>query len=327
MYKDNGKINVELLAEVGDIAHRIRNLDEKLDLNLDDPNRPEPTYNFYRPTAPAAPASEESAANCSSDIANQCTDASSSERRPSAAQIAQDISERISGTATTSDSTAQRRYSTKQLEDIILEFYEQHLIYHRNQEKEQLIEAQAGEPRRSRIFQLTSNSDSTMNTGLSTKTTSNHGNNDGNVAVDSSCNRAIESAASETAGELLATNIEHSPVNSGGKRNSIANQQMPEIQISNSDEQMKPRRSIAELPEFDYNDDRNKSRDATSTSGGICSHYCAGWQPTAFGDQLNDDDLQSLVMELKRKIEFTERMNWLCKYEYNSFFLNSNCLS
>lgn len=37
MYKDNGKLNVELLAEVGDIAHRLRNLDEKLALNLDDP--------------------------------------------------------------------------------------------------------------------------------------------------------------------------------------------------------------------------------------------------------------------------------------------------
>lgn len=37
MFKDNGELNVELLAEVGGIAHRLRNLDEKLALNLDDP--------------------------------------------------------------------------------------------------------------------------------------------------------------------------------------------------------------------------------------------------------------------------------------------------
>lgn len=30
-------------------------------------------------------------------------------------------------------------------------------------------------------------------------------------------------------------------------------------------------------------------------------------------NQINDEDIKALVKELKRKIEYTERMNWLCK--------------
>lgn len=112
MYKDNGKVNVELLADVGDIAHRVRNLDKKLALNLDDPNQPEPQYNqrsivpSIAPTSTATLTDDATAADSLTDHLeaeqqpNQCTDASSTssatvERRNSAAQIAQDISEKV----------------------------------------------------------------------------------------------------------------------------------------------------------------------------------------------------------------------------------------
>lgn len=45
--------------------------------------------------------------------------------------------------------------------------------------------------------------------------------------------------------------------------------------------------------------------------------------PTASGSEdnkqcaaMSDEDIKALMKELKRKIEYTERMNWLCKYDH-----------
>lgn len=45
-------------------------------------------------------------------------------------------------------------------------------------------------------------------------------------------------------------------------------------------------------------------------SGSECHVVC----PAAASAAMNEDDIKALVKELKRKIEYTERMNWLCKY-------------
>lgn len=55
------------------------------------------------------------------------------------------------------------------------------------------------------------------------------------------------------------------------------------------------------------NDKMNSdSRSSVTTSENMC--------PTSTSPAtMNDDEIKALVKELKRKIEFTERMNWLCK--------------
>ena len=345
MYKDNGKINVELLAEVGDIAHRLRSLDKRLALNLDDPRIQHELQQSQTVTT------TESTNEPTPD--HQC---SSTERRPSlAAQIAQDIGDRISGgnSAGTSNSEAlqQRRYSYKQVEDIILEFYEKHLIYHQNLEKERFAATSTAdtetEPRRSRIFRLTSGDSNNMSNLPSSPasikcSTSNSGENaDSHVNEDSSTEQTTNKPNELTTEPSKSATT----TTASGKRNSIANQPMPEIQISNSDEPPKPRKSLSELFEpkesliadstSDEKSDTHEtsatitittSTTATTTSsstspitGGVCGHYCAGWQTSIWSNQLDDDVLRTLVMELKHKIEFTERMNWLCKYHHRKY--------
>lgn len=363
MYKDNGKINVELLAEVGDIAHRLRNLDKRLALDLNDPRYLQQLQHYQGVAASAASKSEP-----------QC-----SERRPSlAAQIAQDISDRLSASAGTSDTESspsspshttqpqppptqqqQRRYSSKQVEDIILEFYEKHLIYHQKVESERSATAVStvDEPKRSRIYRLTEG-DSYNMSNVSTSTdpgkcsTSNFDENavrsvDGaNSSIDRA-GKSSESTSESTRSELETTSTTSvaaaasvTPTTStpaGGKRNSFVNQPMPEIQISHSDEQPKKCKSLTEQlsqPESKESTTIESSEEqqrqagtydtaeaaaaAAAPTGGNCGHYCAGWQIPSWSNQLDDNVLLTLIMELKHKVEFTERMNWLCKYPFIS---------
>lgn len=51
--------------------------------------------------------------------------------------------------------------------------------------------------------------------------------------------------------------------------------------------------------------DNDKMNSGSRSSVTINENMC----PTS----MNDDEIKALVKELKRKIEFTERMNWLCK--------------
>lgn len=363
MYKDDGKLNVELLADVGDIAQRLRNLDKKLSLDLNDPrlktefqNSKIPPINAKkRATEPPPAKDEKSNSQCSNETITT-GETSTGRRASAAAQIAQDITERITGpiasvsacansssnhpSADIGSHSQSRRYSNKQVEDIILEFYEKHLIYHQNQEKESRlvgITGEASEPRKSRIQRLsdTDSNKNNMNNLLQSKTESKCSSYHGETADTSLSGTTTPSSSSATAlattttlteqtkskKELTAESTETNVINFG-KRNSLANQPMPEIQISNSDEQVKPRKSIAESTfeskdidrDIGSTDDTKGVTYETTVTGGTCSHYCAGWQTSIYNNQLNDDDLRTLVMELKHKIEFTERMNWLCEY-------------
>lgn len=326
MYKDNSKIDVELLAEVGHIAHRLRTLDTRLASILDDPRYQQESQHCQTSTAHCSNAPKPD---------HQCTSSSpssSSERRPSlAAQLAQDIGDRISASAGDTEApqpsqpSQQRRYSCKQVEDIILEFYEKHLIYHQNQEKERLAAIstrELTEPRRSRIYRLTSGDPNNMSQLPTLQTpskcsSSNSGENaDNQISED---NLAKQTASKQY--ELTTEPSGHITATASGKRNSIANQPMPEIQISSSDEQPKTRKSLSEQcePRESTVDSTSEGKSAAyeptaTTTGGTCGHYCAGWQTSIWSNQLDDDVLRTLIMELKHKIEFTERMNWLCKY-------------
>lgn len=92
---------------------------------------------------------------------------------------------------------------------------------------------------------------------------------------------------------------------------------MPEIQISGSDDD----RPVSSTVRTDIDDnsvgigyDFAGSDDRSLDGSGTCSHYCGGWQTSVYANQLSDENLRKLVVELKRKVEFTERMNWLCEY-------------
>lgn len=93
---------------------------------------------------------------------------------------------------------------------------------------------------------------------------------------------------------------------------------MPEIQISGSDDD----RPVSSTVRTDIDDnsgggigyDFAGNDDRSLDGSGTCSHYCGGWQTSVYANQLSDENLRKLVVELKRKVEFTERMNWLCEY-------------
>jgi hypothetical protein len=53
------------------------------------------------------------------------------------------------------------------------------------------------------------------------------------------------------------------------------------------------------------NDDSEIQRDPTNCSTAQCQN-------------ITGDDMRMLIRELKRKVDFTEKMNWLCKYEIES---------
>lgn len=91
---------------------------------------------------------------------------------------------------------------------------------------------------------------------------------------------------------------------------------MPEIQISGSEDDGP---ASAVRPEIDDSSGGSGGVGAGNTGfegtgTGTCSHYCGGWQSSICASELSDEDLRKLVVELKRKVEFTERMNWLCEY-------------
>lgn len=177
MYKDNGKLDVELLAEVGSIAHRIRVLDEKL--ALDQTKSACFKYPYPKPSPVLATVATPS-------IIVECEQTSPNRKNSThSIQIAQDIGDKLDDITTAEASTAQtsdgdsrdnssksassatgcggRRYSNKHIEDIILEFYEKHLIYHQKLEKERIAAQIDTQDIRSKIYRLTSSDTHTMN--------------------------------------------------------------------------------------------------------------------------------------------------------------------
>lgn len=177
MYKDNGKLDVELLAEVGSIAHRIRNLDEKLALDQTKSACFKYPYPKPLPVSTTAP---------TPSIIVDCEQTSPKRKNSThSIHIAQDIGDKLDDLATAEPSTAQtsdgdsrnnsskstssatgcggRRYSNKHIEDIILEFYEKHLIYHQKLEKDRIAAQIDTQDIRSKIYRLTSSNTHTMN--------------------------------------------------------------------------------------------------------------------------------------------------------------------
>lgn len=52
-----------------------------------------------------------------------------------------------------------------------------------------------------------------------------------------------------------------------------------------------------------------KNENGNEAAAGIIANQCKD-----ILDQISDEELKALVRELRRKIEYNENMNWLCKF-------------
>lgn len=298
MYKDNGTLDVELLAEVGYIAQRIRDLDVKVSAlgpNPLDAN----TALVHCPNACAT------TSHCPS---NQTASDANSELKAS--------------------ETSLPIKPSVELENAIIEFYEKHLAYHKDKERA-AVQKQFRDKTHSRLYQLSTVGD-TMNSGSPSRGSNNASDCSASNQVDGH-NKEIERAvAAETNPVELNADGETKNISGSsplcgdgavplGKRNSVArgsfSQPMPEIQISASEDIVRTSISAgSDLQKDPSSPGSAYSGDGIGRGTGSCGHYCGGWQSAICTDQLSDEDLRNLVLELRRKVEFTERMNWLCKY-------------
>lgn len=62
-------------------------------------------------------------------------------------------------------------------------------------------------------------------------------------------------------------------------------------------------------------DDEDKDQSSTTTSS---TANCIYHQQQQLCDRITEEDLKLLLRELKKKVDYTEKMNWLCEFE-NSF--------
>lgn len=290
MYKDNGTVDVELLADVGYIAHRLRNLDAKLSAlgpNPLDAN----TTEIRCPNA----------TNTTGSSSNRCHNNSDS----------------------TSIITTEQLKTTVESEKTIIDFYEKHQEYHLDKERATVANYYRDKTH-SKLYQLTSNGEDTMNNSSPNRCANNVSDSGSALELTSneektSCESLIESKASPTFrnNDGIASGLQR---NSAG-RGSIS-QPMPEIQISNTEDSTTKTISTS-IEQISSNSPLKIAESYLGRgSGGSCGHYCSGWQSSICTDNLTDEDIRNLVIELKSKVDFTERMNWLCKYLYSRKRLN-----
>lgn len=277
MYKDNGTVDVELLADVGYITNRARSLDEKLTTLAKNPLDANTAQIFcYNPNVTTSTAHQSKPCSVHQREAHNCIG---------------------------SDNIITSRADIDTSERILNEFYETHQKYHQDRERD-AIEKHFREKAPSKLFQLIGGGDNTMNNT-----------NRAEINTISEVPSAAEATAN-TENETLDTVAEDiSAQDDYAQRPSFKRQQtgrgsfsqpMPEIQISISeDTDRSPNKA-----EHGF----HQSPISPNIGGtGSCGHYCGGWQSSICTDQLNDEDLRKLVLELKQRVEFTERMNWLCE--------------
>lgn len=289
MYKDNGTVDVEFLADVGYIANRIRSLDDKLTTlapNPLDANTAQIFCNHPNATALTVTNSQ----SCSSNP-NQSSNCSGS------------------GIGSSGSS------NVKASEKVITEFYERHQNYHRNRERA-AVEKQFREKSPSKLYHLTNGGDTMNNT------------NRGGSHIDTISESPADIAESS---ETEPQNVEpikaaHDDDVTTAQQPQFKRQQtgrgsfsqpMPEIQISTSEDTDQRKNSVELLQS---REPLSPGSPLSSDGGGTgsCGHYCGGWQSSICTEQLSDEDLRQLVLELKQRVEFTERMNWLCESHFVS---------
>lgn len=276
MYKDNGTVDVEFLADVGYIANRVRILDEKLT------------------TLPPNPLDANTA-----QIFCPHTNASAATAHPA--------------TQTNNSSSSSSVSNVKASERIINEFYDTHQNYHRNRERA-AVEKHFREKSPSKLLKL-SNGGHTMNNTNRGEPQNSTIRDNSSAPSDTEVSSIGDTAVAVTRNAHCvddddATIAQRAPVKRQQTGRGSISQPMPEIQISSSEDTEQGTNSgeqIAVSPGSPLNSDERAGT-------GSCGHYCGGWQSAICTDQLSDEDLRALVVELKQRVDFTERMNWLCEY-------------
>lgn len=298
MYKDNGTVDVEFLAEVGYIAHRIRKLDENLEDKIAalGPNPIDAnTANLYCANATVTSASAAAVSQCEHKSVK--FDKSSSDLKK-ASEVKNIVS---------SASTSQ---ATNNFEDITIDLYETHQEYHKDKERA-AVQKYYREKSHSRLYYLTNGRD-TMNNSSANQ--DHHQQQQQNVS-DAGTLTLIEEVEgnNETSIETKSSDGNASCSKRITAARGSISQPMPEIQISNSDGNTTAAVSPNILEQTTEPISPGSPLYTGGSGTGSCGHYCGGWQTAICTDQLSDEDLRTLVFELKRKVEFTERMNWLCE--------------
>lgn len=61
--------------------------------------------------------------------------------------------------------------------------------------------------------------------------------------------------------------------------------------------------------------DNNNKSSTMAEDAELSQSNCIYHQQLQLCDEISNDDLKMLLRELKRKVDFTEKMNWLCKFD------------
>lgn len=286
MYKDNGTVDVALLADVGYISNRVRHLDEKL-VTL----TPNPLD-----------------ANTAQILCHQASG--------SAASGQQSCNGRLAKLSSCIDSND----DVKASEQIINKFYDTHQNYHRDRERA-AVAKHFREKSPSKLCHLTNGGDTMNNTNrVESENISNTSELPAAASADIEASNVADAASSTASTSNVCDDDSASAQRAQLKRQQTSrgsfSQPMPEIQISSSEDTDERKNSADQIQVSPVSPSSPLNYD--NRSAGSCSHYCGGWQSSICTDQLNDEDLRKLVLELKQRVEFTERMNWLCECEVST---------
>lgn len=298
MYKDNGTVDVEFLAEVGYIAHRVRKLDKNLEQKISalGPNPLDANTAHIHCT-------NATAATTSATVVSQCDHKSVKfDKTSSDLKKTSEVKANFSPPSTSTQ-------ATNKFENIIIALYEKHQEYHIDKERV-TVEKYYREKSPSKLYHLTNGKD-TMNSG---STNQDHPHQQQNVSEPGTLSLLEEvDGNNETTIDSKSNDSNVSPSKRIANARGSISQPTPEIQISNSDGSTTTAASSIIIDQAKEPLSPGNPLYTGGSGAGSCGHYCGGWQTSICTDQLNDEDLRALVFELKRKVEFTERMNWLCE--------------
>lgn len=260
-------VDVELLAECGQIAQRLRSLEQSWRIDLKELQK-QSLYTFGKP--PLA---------TSLSITHKLNDIF-------------DINENSSDVEYSPELISHLRY----LEDTVIKIHhQQELLRHTTEHQNRITNAA-----HKKAYYITKNN---MNYSASTENSSSNKSNNNNSNDLTTSSPQATSTTSMAIHEFININAKHESNVNRDNNKSILNNDNNDNDGDDDDDG------------DDEDDDRNnqKTNCSNKQSQNIYHHQ------QQLSGRITNDDLQLLLRELKRKVDYTEKMNWLC--EYNFFFL------
>ena len=279
-------VDVELLAECGQIAQRLRSLEQAWRIDLKDLQK-KSLCNFGKP--PLA---------TTISITHKLNDIF-------------DINENTTGVENSPELINHLRY----LEDTVIKIHhQQELLRHTTEHHNRIANAA-----HKKVYYSKSN----MNYSASSGNNSNNNNINNNGSND--LTTSPQATSTNTTSSSMAI---HELVNTNTK-NESNNVSTTAVLLGSRDN----KKSIFSVDDDESTDDDDKDQSITtkikSTAKNRQSHNIYHHQQQLSG-RITNDDLKLLLRELKRKVDYTEKMNWLCKLRSNTNYhhiLNNFSLS